>query len=83
MPPFPGRHASFWVFARVTPLTTANAWPHDIRLANLKSAGLNVQCSVRFKLFTIDNRLVLRRSGRLGKADRGVVEKNPRFVFAL
>ena len=70
------------VMAMIT-RATENAWPHDIRLADLKSAALSVQCPVRFKLFTIDNRLVLRRSGRLGKADRGVVEKNPQFVFAL
>lgn len=62
---------------------TENPWPHDILLTDLKSAGLSVPCSVRLKLFTIDNRLVLRRSGRLGKADRDVVEKNLRTAFVL
>lgn len=70
------------VMAMITS-ATENAWPQDILIADLKSAGLSVPCSVRFKLFTIDNRLVLRRSGRLGKTDRAAVEKNLRSVFAL
>ena len=70
------------VMAMITS-ATENAWPQDILLVDLKSAGLSVQCAVRFKLFAIDNRLVLRKSGRLGKTDREAVEKAVRTVFAL
>ncbi len=70
------------VMAMITS-ATENPWPHDIQLSDLKSVGLSVPCSVRFKLFTIDNRLVLRRSGKLAEADRNAVDKNLRAVFAI
>ena len=52
-------------------ITTAGhvPWPGDTHLADHSTAGLPRPCLVRLKLFTLDNRLVLRRLGRLGKAD--------------
>ncbi len=70
------------VMAMITS-ATENPWPQDILLSDLASAGLSVPCSVRFKLFTIDNRLVLRRSGKLSKADRDAVGKNLRTLFVI
>lgn len=46
-------------------------WPGDILLADYAEAGLAVPCVVRMKLFTLDNRLILRRIGRLGGSDAG------------
>jgi len=60
---------------------TENAWPHDVVLTELKSAGLSVPCSVRLKLFTMDNRLVLRKAGKLAKADREAVGRAMRAVL--
>ena len=53
-------------------------WPGDVELKNLKSAGLSVRCLVRFKLFTLDNQLILRSIGRLGAADLRSVSSNLR-----
>ncbi len=52
-------------------ITTAahRPWPGDVTLTNLHSAGLNVPCLVRIKLFTIDNRLIIKKIGRLATAD--------------
>ena len=47
-----------------------NPWPYDTAIVDFKSAGLSVACVLRFKLFLIDNRLVIRKAGKLGKADR-------------
>jgi mRNA interferase MazF len=44
-------------------------WPGDHRINDLHSAGLPLPCIVRLKLFTIDNRLVLRQLGHLGESD--------------
>lgn len=45
-------------------------WLGDTELKDLKECGLPVPCLVRLKLFTLDNRLIIRRIGRLSEADR-------------
>lgn len=52
-------------------ITTAGhrPWPADCRLKDHESAGLQVPCIVRLKLFTLDNRLLLRRIGALADRD--------------
>ena len=45
-------------------------WPGDSETADLEAAGLEVPCIIRLKLFTLDNRLLLRRLGQLSAADR-------------
>lgn len=44
-------------------------WPGDVEIADLPFAGLSVPCIVRLKLFTLDNRLILERKGRLAPND--------------
>jgi mRNA interferase MazF len=48
-------------------------WPLDCRLADLGAAGLPVASKVRFKLFTLDQRLVRGEIGKLSPADADVV----------
>ena len=45
-------------------------WPGDTEIHDLSAAGLPLQCIVRLKAFTLDNRLILRRIGALSAADR-------------
>jgi mRNA interferase MazF len=53
-------------------ITTAAAGPRpsDTALVDLGAAGLKSDCVVRLKLFTLDNRLISRRIGRLSDVDR-------------
>jgi len=51
-------------------------WPGDCNLEDLGNAGLPLPCIVRLKLFTLDNRVILRRLGSLSDADRARVETN-------
>jgi mRNA interferase MazF len=44
-------------------------WPGDSRLEDFESAGLRAPCLVRLKVFTLDNRFILRRAGRLSPSD--------------
>lgn len=54
--------------------TKAHApWPGDVAIDHLDDAGLHRPCIVRLKLFTLDNRLILRRAGSLAEADRETV----------
>jgi len=45
-------------------------WPSDCSLQDLASAGLSTPCVVRMKLFTLDNRLIRKRIGKLGGEDQ-------------
>lgn len=48
-------------------------WPGDSPLAQWAAAGLSQPCVVRLKLFTLDNRLVLKRIGHLADEDKNRV----------
>src|SRR5438876_8614075 len=45
-------------------------WPGDVALSNYKAAGLHMQCIVRLKLFTLDNRLLMKGIDRLSAGDQ-------------
>jgi mRNA interferase MazF len=51
-----------------------SSWPLDWPLEDLKAAGLPQPCLVRFKLFTLDERLVSGGLGALAPTDRAGVE---------
>ena len=55
------------VLAMIT--TTAVEWPSDVALRGWQEAGLNAPCKARFKLFTLDYTLIVRRLGALSKQD--------------
>jgi mRNA interferase MazF len=44
-------------------------WPSDHDVEDLGPTGLRDPSVVRFKVFTLDNRILQRRIGRLGDAD--------------
>lgn len=46
------------------------AWPLDCAISDLPAAGLPAPSVIRFKLFTLDHRLVRGKLGRLGERDR-------------
>jgi mRNA interferase MazF len=48
-------------------------WPLDCTLTDLAAAGLPAPSRVRFKLFTLDHRLVRGAIGRLAAADQVLV----------
>ncbi len=61
------------VLAMVT--SAGNApWPLDCKLLDLAAAGLPAPSLVRFKLFTLDHRLIRGQIGMLGAKDRKNVE---------
>lgn len=65
-------------------ITTATdrPWPGDTGLADHEAAGLHLPCTVRLKIFTLDNRLILRRIGDLSASDRKRVSEQVRsYLF--
>ncbi len=51
-----------------------STWPLDALISDSSAAGLTAASLVRMKLFTLDNRYVLRRIGQLAATDRKAVE---------
>ncbi len=62
------------VMAMITSQTNS-PWPLDCWLNDLTAAGLPAPSMVRFKLFTLDHRLVRGALGRLSPADETAVRE--------
>lgn len=67
----------YTVLAMIT-TKTDHPWPGDVAIGDLDAAGLPQPCIIRWKLFTLDNRLILRVAGRLGDDDRSRAEASLR-----
>lgn len=60
-----------------------SSWSTDIMIEDLDSAGLKSPSLVRTKLFTLDDRLILRQVGELSKFDQKKVAKVLQHMFAF
>lgn len=56
-------------------------WPLDCNIKNKKAAGLTALSMVRMKLFTLDNRFILKKIGHLSKTDQERVKQNLSQIF--
>lgn len=56
-------------------------WPLDVTIKNKKQSGLTAPSVVRMKIFTLDNRFILRKIGHLSKSDQNQVEKSLSNLF--
>lgn len=68
------------VIAMIT-AAAGSSWPHDFAISDPLSAGLRKPCLMRMKLFTIDQRLIIGRAGRLGEQDRVAASAALRELF--
>lgn len=58
------------------------SWPLDCPIVDLAAAGLPAPSKVRFKLFTLDHRLVRGKLGRLSPTDSEVVRAGLNVLFS-
>ena len=56
-------------------------WPLDVEIKNKKQSGLTAPSIVRMKLFTLDNRFILKRIGHLSKTDQNHVKQSLSKIF--
>ncbi|MEK6813709.1 MAG: type II toxin-antitoxin system PemK/MazF family toxin [Nitrospirota bacterium] len=61
------------VLAMITSRKNA-PWPLDVPISGEAEAGLAAPSVVRMKIFTLDNRLILKKLGRLSRPDRIAVQ---------
>lgn len=72
------------VMAMITSMKSSQElWPSDIIIRDLVHAGLPAPSFIRFKLFTLDYRLVLGRVGVLSKSDYLQVQEKLKEILAL
>ncbi len=60
------------VLAMITSASNSD-WPLDVNIQDLDTAGLPSPSVVRMKLFTLDDKLVIRKAGALVRQDRSAV----------
>lgn len=70
------------VLAMITSASNSD-WPLDTEIEDIGIAGLPFASIVRMKLFTLDNQLVIRKAGELGRNDRNAVNKALRSLLSL
>lgn len=58
-------------------------WPTDVLIKDLDETGLPAPSIIRFKLFTLDHRLILGRIGNLSEFDRKAVQKKLKEVLFI
>jgi mRNA interferase MazF len=56
-------------------------WPLDCVIQDKKPSGLTAPSVVRMKLFTLDNRFILRKIGHLSKRDQNQVKQHITQLF--
>ncbi len=59
------------------------AWPGDSVIQDLSAAGLTSACLVRLKLFTLDERFVIRKAGALAAADQKTLQTSWKNLLAI
>lgn len=70
------------VLAMITSASNSD-WPLDINIQDLDTAGLPSASVVRMKLFTLDDKLIIRKAGALAQQDRASVSVALKQLFAI
>jgi mRNA interferase MazF len=72
------------IMAMITSLKAEkDLWANDVVIKDLKPTNLVFPSIVRFKLFTLDHSIILRRVGFLGNEDREAVRIKLKAVLAI
>ncbi len=63
-----GAKSGHTVMAMITSAKNSS-WPLDVKIEKITAAGLTASSVIRMKLFTLDNRFIIRKAGHLAKPD--------------
>jgi mRNA interferase MazF len=75
-----GNKTGHSILAMITSRKNA-PWPLDCEIKNKKQSGLTAPSIVRMKLFTLDNRYIIKKIGRLSKGDEKHVRQSLSHIF--
>ncbi len=62
---------------------TKSDWFLDVNINNWSEAGLKKPCVARMKIFTLDNGLILSKSGELTETDRNNIRASIKRVMPI
>lgn len=57
------------------------SWPGDIAIENLSTTGLPIPSKIRFKIFSLDERLIIGKLGSLDQYDQLKLDKLIKYYF--
>ena len=75
-----GKEIEHSVLAMITSQKN-ESWPLDCAIKNKKQSGLTAPSVVRMKLFTLDNRFIIKKIGHLSKSDQNQVKQSLSKLF--
>lgn len=58
-----------------------SSWYSDVQIADLNAAGLKNPSIIRFKVFSLDERLIIKKIGSLPESDKIKVKENLLSTF--
>jgi len=58
-----------------------SSWPMDIQILARKTTGLPKPSIIRMKIFTLDNKLITKKIGKLSKIDSEKVIQNIKEII--
>lgn len=70
------------ILAMIT-TTGHGRWSLDTEISDLNAAGLKKPSMIRFKLFTLEDSLIIKSIGNLGSYDRTVIKARMEKLFKL
>ncbi len=62
---------------------SAAPWPNDVPIDDHGMAGLGFPSVVRWKVFSLDNRLIARLIGKLSKRDKEACRRAANLILAV
>ena len=75
-----GNKIGHTVLAMITSRKNAS-WPLDCEIMDKKESGLSAPSVVRMKMFTLDNRFIIRKIGQLSDNDQNTVRQSLSQIF--
>lgn len=58
-----------------------SSWVNDYKIDDIASAGLNTQCVVRAKLFSLDERLIIKKIGSVSSNEHETIISNFKAIL--
>lgn len=66
-------------------ITTAknSRWENDLEIKQLEDTGLKTPCIIRYKIFSLDERFILKKIGFISENEQKLIKKQLDKIFVL
>lgn len=51
-------------------------WENDFEIKEIESTGLKTNCFIRYKIFSLDERLILKKVGTISDNEKNIIKKD-------